>query len=674
MVARSALFLCALVLSAQTSSEPTLRITVNLIQVDAVVTDKQGRSVPDLNKEDFEVLEDGKPRKVEYLSYIATPVAPAPPRSIAAAAPTAAPSLAAPREADARRSIAIVVDDLWLSFASMHFVRNALRKFVDEQMQPGDLVAIIRTMGGMGVLEQYTTDKRLLRAAIDRVRYSIESRSGDIEVQSQEENGTARGFRERYSTVVSMLALRRVVDGLRQMPGRKSVLLFSDALNPPDDLHVAARRLGRLDSLRSLADQANRAAVVFYTVHARGLETFTLRASDDVGPLIQGEGGGMLLAKMQRDRYGMGARRVADRSGLEYLARETGGVMIADDNDLSTGARQALRDQSGYYLLGYRPPEGSFVTKDGVSRYHRLKVVVKRPGLQVRTRAGYFGIPDHARAPAAKDRVSRLMAALRSPFAAGEINLHLTGLFGNAADMGSYIHAMLHIDGRGLTFADDGADWRKAEVDLVLMAVGEDGAATEINARHYQIRVSNREYDRAVKNGFLYRLMCPVKKPGAYQVRVAVRDSNSDRMGSASQFVGIPNVASGRMALSGILLESRAPGATGGAALRVFPQGSPLVYGIVVYNPSLAALRTSRVIVQAQLFRNGKPVWTAPQAPLDPAASADLLRIQFAKELDFGTSMPPGEYLLQITAIDKMASKKAPPVSQWTDFELVPAN
>jgi VWFA-related protein len=673
MVARSALFLLGLTLPAQVSTEPTLRITVNLIQVDAVVTGKRGQSVANLAKEDFEILEDGKPRKVEYLSYIATPVAPTPPRSVAAAAPTAAPSFAAPRESDTRRSIAIVVDDFGLSFVSMEYVRQALRKFVDEQMQPGDLVAIIRTRGGTGSLEQYAMDKRLLRAAINRIRYNLDSRDDEVDVQSQEGGDAARAYRGRYSTIATMLALRRVVDGLKQMPGRKSVLLFSDSIRPPDDILVAAKRLGSLSSLRSLADQANRAAVVFYTVHARGLETFALQARDDVGPQIQGEGGGMLLAKIQRDRYGMGAQRIADRSGLDFLARETGGVMIANKNDLAAGARQALQDQNGYYLLGYRPPGDSFSTAQGVSRYHNLKVVVKRPGLRVRTRGGYFGVPDREPAPMAKDRASQLMAALRSPFAAGEIDLHLTGLFGNAADTGSYIHTMLHIDGGGLAFRDDGADWRKAEVDLVLVAVGEDGAATEASARHYQIRVSNREFHRAVKQGFLYRLTYPVKKPGAYQVRAAVRDSNSGKMGSASQFIGIPNVAGGRLTLSGILLESRAEGATGGSALRVFAQGSPLVYGLVVYNPRLAGTSVSQVDIQARLYRDGKPVWTAPSAPLDPASSPDPARVRFAKELDLGKSMPPGEYLLQVTAIDKLAPKKAVPVSQWTDFELVPA-
>jgi VWFA-related protein len=328
--------LVACLFAGQPLPQPTLRITVNLIQVDAVVTGKHGQSVANLSKEDFEILEDGKPRQVEYLSYIATPVAPDPPRGVAVAAPTAAPSFATPREADARRSIAIVVDDLGLSVASVHFVREALRKFVDEQMQPGDLVAIVRTRGGMGALEQYTMDKRLLRDAIGRLRYSLDSRDEEVELEAQPEGSdAARTFRGRYSAIATMLTLRRVVDGLKQMPGRKSVLLFSDSLRPPDDMHVAAKRLGSLGSLRGLADQANRAAVVFYTVHARGLETFAIRAGDNVTPMLQGEGGPARLATIQQDRYALGAQRVAERSGLAFLAQETGGVMIANANDLA---------------------------------------------------------------------------------------------------------------------------------------------------------------------------------------------------------------------------------------------------------------------------------------------------------------------------------------------------
>jgi VWFA-related protein len=664
--------LAASLLAEQPRPEATLRITVNLIQVDAVVTDGHGRHVPDLQKEDFEILQDGKPRQVEYLSYLTTSTAPAPAPPARTPHPAVGSFPGAARAVDTRRAIALVVDDLNLSFTSVHSVREALRKFVDEQMQPGDLVAILRTGGGIGSLEQFSMNKRLLHAAIDRVRWNVAGRGGidsmpalqDDAAAAASDSNNAEALRHRLLSIGTAGALRHVVEGLRQLPGRKSVLLFSDGIRFAPNMAAPGQGRGTLSPLRSLADQANRAAVVFYTIDARGLMYPGLQAKDDVG--------GDPVAVVQQ----INARStnfMAERAGLAYLAQETGGLFYKDDNDLPAAARQALNDQSGYYLLGYRPGEDAFARPRGVSPYHHLKVVVKRPGLHVRTRAGYYGMADREPPPAAQDRAARLLAALRSPFVAGEIGLRLTGLFGNAADTGSYIHAMPHIDGRDLTFGEDGADWKKAEVDLVLVAVGENGAAVERSARHYRIRVSRREFDGAVKQGFLYRLMHTVKKPGAYQLRAAVRDTNSLRMGSASQFIEIPNVSNRRMALSGILLESRSEAATGGPAVRVFRQGSPLAYGLVVYNPRLAGAGVSQVDIQARLFRDGKPVWSAPPVPLASPSLGDPTRVRFMKDLDLGPTMPPGEYLLQVTAIDKRAPRKSTPVVQWTDFELAPA-
>jgi VWFA-related protein len=668
-VFRAAFALLAAALVAQTVPEPTLRITVNLIQVDAVVTDGHGRHVPDLKKEDFQILQDGKPRQVEYLSYITTSAAPA---SVGSAQTPRTPSFGPLRAVDTRRAIALVVDDLNLSFTSVHWVREALRKFVDEQMQPGDLVAILRTGGGVGALEQFSVDKRLLHASINRLRWNVAGRGAADSVPvlqdasdaaASDSNGT-EALRQRLLSVGTMGALRHVVEGLRQLPGRKSVLLFSDGMRIAPQMVMPGQGRGTVSPLRNLADQANRAAVAFYTIDARGLMYFGLQAKDNVG------GDPVAVAEQIKAR---GNRFIAERAGLAYLAQETGGVFYKDDNDLPAAARQALNDQSGYYLLGYRPGEDAFATPQGVSKYHHLKVVVQRPGLHVRTRAGYYGVADREPPPVAQDRTAQLLAALRSPFAAGDIGLRLTGLFGNAAGTGSYIHAMLHIDGRDLNFSEDGAEWKKAELDLVLVAVGENGVTAGKSGRHYQVRVSRREFDHAVKQGFLYRLMYSVKKPGAYQLRAAVRDSNSGKVGSASQFIEIPDVSNGRLALSGVLLESRAETSEGGTALRVFRQGSPLAYGLVVYNPRLAGISASPVEIQARLFRDGKPVWSAPPVPLASPSGGDPTRVRFMKDLDLGSTMPPGEYLLQVTAIDKLASRKAAPALQWTDFELVPA-
>ncbi|HEU5239426.1 MAG TPA: VWA domain-containing protein, partial [Pyrinomonadaceae bacterium] len=157
-----------------------VRITSNLVQVDAIVTDSKGKLVTDLKPEEVEIFEDGHKQKITHFSYYAaeTPAAESPARAVAVDknAPPVPPTRIKPE--DVRRTIAIVVDDLGLSFESTYYVRRALRKFVDEQMQPGDLVAIIRTSGGIGALQQFTADKRQLYAAVERVKWNATGRGG----------------------------------------------------------------------------------------------------------------------------------------------------------------------------------------------------------------------------------------------------------------------------------------------------------------------------------------------------------------------------------------------------------------------------------------------------------------------------------------------------------------
>src|SRR5215213_4577457 len=160
--------------------DEVVRITTNLVQVDAVVTDKNGKLVTDLKPEEVEIFEDGRPQKVTNFSFVSTAeAAPAEaPRSTPADknAPPAPPVRLRPEQV--RRTVALVVDDLGLSFESTYYVKEALKKFVDKQLQPGDLVAIIRTAGGMGALQQFTTDRRQLYVAIDRVKWYPMGRAG----------------------------------------------------------------------------------------------------------------------------------------------------------------------------------------------------------------------------------------------------------------------------------------------------------------------------------------------------------------------------------------------------------------------------------------------------------------------------------------------------------------
>ncbi|HEX5966033.1 MAG TPA: VWA domain-containing protein, partial [Pyrinomonadaceae bacterium] len=163
--------------SQKPSDGDVVRITTNLVQVDAVITDKNGKPVTDLKPEELQLLENNRSQKITHFSYIAASTTGGPSKLTVGdnRAPGVPPDRLRPE--DVRRTIALVVDDLGLSFQSTHFVRRALKQFVDQQMQPGDLVAIIRTSGGMGALQQFTSDKRQLYLAIEHIKWYPGGRS-----------------------------------------------------------------------------------------------------------------------------------------------------------------------------------------------------------------------------------------------------------------------------------------------------------------------------------------------------------------------------------------------------------------------------------------------------------------------------------------------------------------
>src|SRR5215216_5517824 len=161
------------------AEEDVVRITTNLVQVDAVITDKSGKLVTDLKPEELQLFENNRSQKITHFSYIAAGATAASPPSKPIVGDDKMPGVPPDRlrPEDVRRTIALVVDDLGLSFPSTHFVRRALKQFVDQQMQPGDLVAIIRTSGGIGALQQFTSDKRQLYSAIDHIKWYPGGRS-----------------------------------------------------------------------------------------------------------------------------------------------------------------------------------------------------------------------------------------------------------------------------------------------------------------------------------------------------------------------------------------------------------------------------------------------------------------------------------------------------------------
>ncbi len=692
----------------QTDQEDVVRISVTLVQIDAVVTDDKGRQVTDLKAEDFEVFEDGRRQHVTNFNYIAAAPQPASAGKADRNAPPG-PSVNL-RPEQVRRTIALVVDDLGLSFESTASLRDSLKKFVSEQMQPGDLVAIIRTGAGMGALQQFTADKRQLYAAIELVKWNPigrggvsafaplvrdtkinltqEERIGQQRREQQERDEQRSGdsidqLREDIFAVGTLGALNFIVRGLKELPGRKSVILFSDGfrLFRRDGLGESNQRI--LESLRRLTDLASRASIVVYTVDARGLQTLGATAADSSSDMEE------MTRKLnaRRDEF------YDTQEGLSYLANETGGLFIRNTNDLNRGISRALEDQKGYYLLGYVPDSSTFRAEKGLRKFHKLSVKVKRAGLKVRTRTGFFGIADEER-PAQRTPAQQLFSALISPFASGDIHMKLTSVFGHDAKAGSFVSSMLHIEGKDLTLAEEEGGFHKGIVNIAAFTFGDNGRIVDQNSRTYTLRVTDEQYQKILRQGFLYTIVVPVKKPGAYQLRVAVRDDASERVGSANQFIEVPDISRNRLALSGIVASASDPSESNkpktdqasasdeGAVEAVNPQASRSVrkfrggmildYVFMIYNAQLdRATSHPQLESQVIMLRDGKPVFTGKMSPIDGSQLANMKHVAAGGRLQIGANLEPGEYVLQIVVTDKLAKEKYNTATQWVDFEVV---
>jgi VWFA-related protein len=697
-------------------SEDVVRITTNLVQVDAVVTDKNGNVVTDLKPEEIKILEDGRPQKITNFSYnvTETPTAPArreKPATVDKNAPPAPPSRLKPEEV--RRTIAIVVDDLGLSFESTYYVRGALKKFVDEQMQTGDLVAIIRTGGGMGALQQFTMDKRQLYAAIERVKWNSNGRGGigafaplepptpgdhgaDVDKQNEELNQ----FREDMFSVGTLGAISYVVKGLRELPGRKSILLVSDGFRIYSQ-EDASRNYLALERLRRLVDEAGRASVVIYTMNATGLQTLGLTAADNPG---SGDVEQMLSSRRNA--------AFETQEGLDYLAQQTGGIAIKNNNDLSSGIRRVLEDQRGYYLIGYRPDSSTFDPRTGRRTFHKLTLKVTRPGkFNVRMRNGFYGVSDtDRRGPVQRTLAQQMFGALTSPFGATGVHLQLTSLFSNDPKAGSIMRSMLHIDARDLTFTTEANGVHKSSFDVLAMTFGDNGVPVDQLGRTYSLQLPDVWYKRAQRDGLVYYVTVPLKKAGAYQLRISLRDSSTERIGSASQFVEVPDLKKNHLAVSGIVLRGDNPGErtasapaakpsptpvgsepaavtdsaeqsqetadqqnpAASPAVRHFARGMSMDYLFVIYNAKFdKATNKSQVTSQARLFRDGQPVFSGRENPLEFSGVVDPKRLISGGMIKLGTDLVPGEYVLQVIVKDMLADEKHRTVTQWMDFEIV---
>lgn len=359
------------------------------------------------------------------------------------------------------------------------------------------------------------------------------------------------------------------------------------------------------------------------------------------------------------------------QQGLAFLAYQTGGLAYENGNDLNWGLDRVLEDQQGYYLLGYKPSESTFEARHGARGFHRITVKVKRAGLHVRSRSGFFGETDEESRPKYETPLERMRASMLSPFHSSGVRLRLTALYSEAGRHGPVVRNLLHIDARDLTFltAADGSSHTQVEMLAVAVGAGDRRLATV--ARSYTFHVAVGLLERARTEGALYTLDVPVRKAGAFQIRVAVRDDASAQVGSASQFIDIPDVKKKRLALTSVVLQDgeRSPDQPGflplTAARRQFRRGGKLEYACVVEDGRKKGA-TADLAAQVRILRDGQEVYSAPAKVAEVKGGG---RAVYGL-LKLADAITPGDYYMQMVATDR-ASKKTS-AEQWTDFQVLP--
>lgn len=707
----------------QQAPDDVVRITTNLVQIDAVVTDKSGNQIKDLGARDFEVFQDGKPQKIVSVSYFNTEVPERTGLQTAEAKRSAEKNQppTPPSRTNAARILTFVVDDgsCASSYVGLNASREALVKFINEQMRVNDLVAIYQTRGGSSTLQHYTSDKEHLLRVARRIRWyppqgicnensgdfferarptTIMKPNGDIRSTESEANRQSRGRIEnniRENRVMGLFGvLSYITRGLQRVPGRKTVFVLSDSIplllpdvetrGPAGNPTVMmTANVANIDAVTRLVDSANRASVVFNTIDVRGVLIPGVITAEDSFTNLAGPGGNIhATAQTSAMRQANDGIR---QDGMNQLATQTGGTFYKNMNFLDLPIRRALDLEKGYYLIAYQPDADTF---KGL-KFNKVQIKVRRSELSVRARSGFMGVTNEGLLPRKRTGDSELYEAIASPLPNAGLNLKLTASFGNTASEGSFIRTLVYLDANQISFVDEPNGVKKGVFDVVAVTLNVKNEVVEDFNRTHTIRFPEANLEEINRNGLIYSADIPIKQSGFYNFRVAIRDASSKLLGSAGQQIEVPdlkkkNLHLGDLAVGEVTIQNGKPvmseiapsqgrfspaSSLSQPAIRKFRPGSILGYSYQIYNAALEkSSQQPNLSIQVRLYKDGEVVADYPAQAIQLEPQTDLTTLSDNGYMRLAPEIRPGDYALQLVIKD-LNDKRT--TSEWIDFEVV---
>ncbi|HKU74315.1 MAG TPA: VWA domain-containing protein [Pyrinomonadaceae bacterium] len=681
------------VCSVATGQEPeVIRTKTELVQTAITVLDKKGNFVEGLKREQFELVVDGKPRPVTFFERIAAGSAReqelttlADPTNNTTTTPTVAPSRVP------GRTIVFFIDDLHLSPDSMNRTRMMLQHFLDREMNSKDNVAIVSASGQIGFLEQFTNNRAVLDAAMSRLisrmydvngysagnntkmteymAFTIDTAKTDAKVlnfyveECMKGASTFRKARSQLAVIrtscetqvknsaraVLMQAaqitqntynsLESVMRSAARAPGRKLAFLISDGFLLDAGPHAAAVR----DKLDHVIDAAQRGGVVVYTIHSAGLVNSTFMDPGNKRPFD---------SQGRLDIASIGELE-ANQDALSAIAHDTGGRALRGTNYFDRWVTTVLDETSNYYVVAWRPESD----EERQPKFRNVKItVVGQPELTVRAPKGYVAGPTPAPPATAnnnpktpKTSETELRDALSDFYPESGLPTLLSLTYLNTPANGLVVTSSIEISARGAS-----------TIKLAGVVLNDKGKI----ASSFKNQLNIEPAKSGDSGSIFYNHHTPLA-PGIYQFRVAARDEKSGRVGSAIQWIVIPDLTKSQLTLSSVLL--------GGQLLQdryvqlsvdhSFPRASQMGYWLFVYNAKRDAHGNPQLTVQTQVLRDGQTVLSSPQRRVNNSGP-DAERIPFGEELALKT-LAPGRYDLKVIVTDAVAGTST---SQLADF------
>ncbi len=619
------------------------------------VRDKNGNPIEGLTAQDFAITESGAPQAVAFCEF----------QKLDEPEPESAPpaagqqQVAAAQSAEARyrnrRLLALYFDRM--GNAEKYRSRTAARRFIDTQMLPADLVAIMRyDSGAYRLLEDFTDDRNKLKEAVDTL-IALDEGNDDAATAFGQDDGEFNVF----NTDRQLSALQTAVGALGRINVKKSMIYFAAG--------AGFNGMRNLAQMRALTNAAIRANVSIYTVDARGLE-----AQAPMGDASRASSGGIGIytgaSVMQ-----LTTARETSQDALYALAADTGGKALLNNNDLSRGIVQAQKDYASYYSVGYYTTNTAL---DG--KFRRIVVSLKEyPSAKLDYRQGYFGGKEFAKYNAAeKERQLEEALMLGDPVTDITIAMEVNYFQLNRAEY--FVPVMLKIPGSELVRAKSGGAVRTV-VDFIGEVKDESGRTVQNMRDKVDIKLSDSTVAELSKRPILFDTGFTLL-PGAYSIKVLARNNETGRIGTyIGEFV-IPNlnkvektIATSSVVLSGQRVDMRDALYTAGkdkaqranplvqdgqklipSVTPVFSKSRELLVYLQAYQQAIA--QPHPLVAFVSFFRNQIKVFETKPIEFSEALDRRLntVPIQISIPLQ---PLPSGDYECQVTVIDWLGERVA---------------